>query len=1678
MRLAETKQYGWRRLVSCALVCTCIFQLFTFVVFADDGEDVLKDPGGNASWTTYMASGGRKSLTKDAAANQFSTYISTAKGEFDSAMNSGSVPAAMLAYGKSLISMDWLCSNAYRFPLFQVDESAALSEANWYTAFEGYQVDSGLDTLGEQIGIVVDEYTKLSEQREKLPSGALSVEITPVTSQLQGDSNQAFLGSKLYKDALQDLVVNYVEYNVLKIIAEDNGLTVSDTDTSESIASAIESANIFPAGYMDKVDAHEYEEVRTVLNQGSDPEKPTMKKIGVYLDIIEKLSSECSTVNNFVGVRTQVANPNNPEYTFDYNPVSIIAGSPMVSSMLTDITKACWYAHSATDSSENSSTDTVGTTMSEVDLSNGIGKALANIKIDKNGAVIDDGSDTLKLTDLGWCVLAAGCVYEPFVSKAGDVNFVETVNKFVGDDKKEDLSKVLRQALNTRKPLYYSENASNAWWGKLEIEEIDVGTASPATLATMFHEDSSVQRAYFMFKGTMQATIDSSTYEYVQSTNNTDPTTQAGNTAEAEGGSENDLKTVGGDNVTITKEQVTRPIAFTTGRQAAIGNNAGKGFYSGLGGLTELILVNAKQDCKDNEHFKTPETEFLFVDGLGDIVLADGTIVLPAIANPALWNYTDDSKISTTNTERGILGILSSNLDDNVIHGLGGVGEIVDNVTDFLDILDLKTKWKDISELVGLGKKKVDVEGETVEEGSTETKEIETELNYYPYNVAFSNHYPRLRLGAENATVTATGKTDKGKMILNQSATITTVVPIEDIKGNGTVVAPKGNEIKAMPIQGPCFAPGSDENDVIGMYTMGFATRSGESGWHLWNNMETTFVAPSFKMSTAGQPFFPLLLDNADMLESYLNVSGPIVTSCIRYLTTGDDSIGRSDAGTANIELWIFDMVGQAMLGNSYSEQMVKNLKLDYQSIVDDQYNRFMLGVRDLVSDVFNSLGHIDGVLAMKDGYSSNVFNGIMSFIQTFYVILVVMLLMLVAVKFLRGRYSFLFVAFLGLFTAAAFQVYAVWMPTAVPAMYNLFVNDIVEDITWSAVTVKAEQYDETYKDANRVDAMTGEPRPYTATITLYKMTQGEMEDVAAHTGTDIKQIRAGKPVWLDRDAGIFAQGDTIKMSIDTLLANNTMRGLYQTQWAEIAVTTETTEGSEVAPVDVQADGNPYIIKLTNPYVSMESYYTPFCQFERSFMVNLNNFANIFRIQRASYSYGDGVFKDAFLFNSFTNSGIFLDPNSETTNDTLMQNVNVEDITGDYMPDVQDIITQCHVYMDPFEDWLNLRSVFSHPSQAMQESLWGRMMLRQGYYGPGWEMDEYQEEKVSKLIYYINNMTKQFVVRNQDQLNFCSDENAIKLVTLYATTCFTHEVSQFGYWLYPNYINSSDLELRDVLYGAMTSIKDRNVALNSDMVNVVMMHLGLPGLLMLFLILIFSVVFIFVITYLIPILYAMFGALLLFKLGGADSNLGVIKGYIKVTGVTVVLYCVFSFGLRVVKWGGYQWYGYLACVIISALCVYFLGYVVFSVVKNPLELGNDVLMSNLFGALDKLTGHRLSRLTTNKIQVNANRGYNIGGPSWGSRHFLRHSGIDRSLPGSFGRRRGYYGRYGSMNDYSYDSRRYRSSMFGNRGFGLGRRGGYGSGFGTRFNYGRRRNYNSSYGGYSDYGSNSWDYDRY
>lgn len=1401
-----------------------------------------------------------------------------------------------------------------------------LNTSEAYTVFEG---ETEMYTIGERYVDTAEDLRNRLCNNVDLPTNIKNVLGSSLPSSVSTVREDELAAQEAYYTMFWNLIDEYCDTSIQKILANSVGSsTYADQSTAET-----ELNRLFGTTLADEIASgnEANADFQKLLQQCRQDIMPYLQVYSLCYAKVSELSSVSLSLWNDKDTGKVFAC-----YT---NKTRLDPNSALVSPHLR---AAYMYMYS-----DNSSVEPESSGLPDLNIASNIVASITNMKVDSETFALEfKGTDTVhNLNDFGYYLLAGGAIYEPFVSKAGCEEYIEVIKSFADkDETKEKLELLIRKAITTKKQIFFTSTgtSSNVW--KNNKPSPVAGEYYEAYLSDVLVYNDNTLNVFATFNGKVDLSeVDGNTLAYVQKVSSSSDTPTEATAGQGEE-SLVPLEVLGVDGVSVSEHQVTPPLMVVCGNSDFWSSKGDESAIAGIGALTTVLLHNAKVNCRNNEYIQRANREALYLNGFGDIVLADDTIVLPAIANPIYYEYTE---------------------------------------------VGMKTAG-----------------------------DLEVEKGYYPYTQSFYNPYPVLDTSGNTLKTSTDSEKNKyfftTSMILSETGKTLYARRIGDVGDSNKVDSAYGGKLVVASIDIESWHNSGDPDKPRSNIPLKLMEYNTGTFFDAENN-SSSFVFRFAEVSSDDGKYkgvLPLQPYDAKLREDYITKASMVVMSALHYISSStaglsaDTAMSRVSSGTFRVQDFICGTLYPASLGSHYTTTVIKNAHIDYDELMDSQYGMFTTMVAEFVNNVLDTLGHIDGVLSMKNGYENSFFMSIVSFIRQYYVIFVACIVLFAAAGFAKGDTAAFYCIFLGVCSLAAFHLYTAWLPTALPAAYNFIVNDVVEDLVWDTVIMQADDYSETYSNEVRVDTASGRLRPYTATVTLYTMTDTEMVNSAVKLGLDKSYFTQGNYLFLDEESGIFIHGNQIKLSVDSLFQRNPIRGLYYNQWEQFL-----DDPASTMPIDESIDGNPYVIRLTNSAVSLEAYYTPFCQIERSLLLNLNNFCNIFDLPRNAYSYGDGFYKDAFVIQTFINSGIFLEPGVDSSIEWNIDTSRDMDPIGAR----QEVVNKVHELMDPQSDWLYLRSIFGEPSQAMRNSLWGRSMQSMGYYNADWTYSEEQARVLSNMVNYVNDQTKIFVIKHQEALSYCSDENAIKIISLFATTAFTHYVSEFGTWLYPNYLNACDIELGDVLYAAMTTMKDKVLSAGTGtVVNTMAVEMGVIGLILVLLITLVSAVFVFIMTYLVPVLYALLGIAILYKLLNKESNMTLISGYVKVTCVTALLYIAYTFALRLITIGGYRWYGYFACLVIMVLCLNLLFSVIMAIVANPLDMANDTLARSLIQSVDKLSRGRFSRLSANIAHLRTGNGNFYGGHlPFTHQSYMRRNPVDMMRRSPLGR--------GSRSNYGYDN---------------------------------------------------------
>jgi hypothetical protein len=1090
-------------------------------------------------------------------------------------------------------------------------------------------------------------------------------------------------------------------------------------------------------------------------------------------------------------------------------------------------------------------------------------------------------------------MLASTAVYTPLRSKVGDDDYIAALKYLAGsttgvnatssDSDETPAEKVVdlfSRVKDFRKPLYvindtkYIDDMGNIH-GTSFSEPYD-GPSVRATLGALVTAIEKEKPTIFtIVKGEFMLKEDISSWGFYHANQHQ---TDDGEAIEKNLSSDDES-----GSFTPGDESITS--SFYTKTLFEIGNHVGT--YA----LTQLVLRNIFNDAKNTSVLDRKKASLLYVNIFGDLVLSDNTIILPGSANPLIFDqegsynpytaafmnhypnfaYDADSVHVQNPNDFGKYAFMTDGkgVMDNIVAGVGaggatgaiagaGVGAIPGMVIGgavglISGIPGMISNSSESNSKIGQagavtkdymkGFGSFTYEGLGIRriqsEGSFKRTTPNQSLNLYPFFSAGKTHYTFFSFDTDNA-----------KDLMEGGSWYNIA---DDIGGGTYTVLVKEDAI-------------ADGNVTIFPYISDL-------------NRDVTGSAVS-------------RTSNSDYA-----IPKAIAQNMLWYYTADSEFNSTNTTNGMLREDYIFrTFIVEVLQGVTDVSVYEKNIDIQNAVLGSDTDSGFVW-VENVARTILDNIKSIDGILGISSSGTDKLFGRVIMIFRQLSTGLVILFLVMFIFRYMK-RGDLLYVVSMSALSGVVVFMMIFVFPNYLPMAYNAVSSLFTEGIVSDTILYKAEQYSTTYGQAGSLDS-SNDYSMQTASLTLYNLSEGQIDRLCYQNNIDEEDFRYGDRVIIDQDAGIFVQGNKIKLNTDVLFAGNPITGAM-------------TQG------DVSS--NAYALTSQKKQQDAIDYYFPFFLMEDGFIETLNSMLKAFKVPRATSNYIDGLVKDSYIVFNYTNSGPFL------------YGSDIAQFEGEWEPLLY--LQMVRAFPDP-DDFLNMRGWVENPTSKQRESLWGLTMELNGYYDPNGG-----KERRAALVEYVNYQTKRYLIENQPLVSMISDENLIKVTALMASFFFNGKISNFGSWVYPTSFNQDEMKLGDVFITTIAGDSDRFIKQNLDLVEYTSNSYGLMGLCILILVMVCSTVFVLVVKISIPILYCLLGVLVVYRFVTDNEFGGLLKGYFKVTGSVIAVYTLFIIVLSVLPslmsgWGMMVILGMASVLFLWALLTVFIG-----LMRDITSLGN------------------------------------------------------------------------------------------------------------------------------------------
>lgn len=1026
-----------------------------------------------------------------------------------------------------------------------------------------------------------------------------------------------------------------------------------------------------------------------------------------------------------------------------------------------------------------------------------------------------DGED---LVNEHWLkAFACSSIYRPFESIVGEEAFTKALTTL---DKAEGALEYYTACANNRKPLYKA----------LYNSEGKVTKAVRVTVKEVFDDiknDDDPQGALVTITGKFNRTEDGDSFAYYSGTG-----TQIINGVESENSGEPEFEEITSEEYEkLTDEEKTeydkkkqeyedyKASQEETFTSPTFVDELGNEFEAGTtitdtsklsdvifeytestpnGFMNVLLLNNILRSDTSADSITNAGKRFLYVNTFGDIVLDDNTVVVPAAAN-ATYYGKEGTEIYNPNTAAFMNHYPSISLTNTEFEAFKGSEDKM------IVLMTFTTDAKN-------------------EQDGSEDR-VEDSIEYSPSLFQQDSVGPECHNEISKASAYYIASNREGYSTFQWA-----------------------NDL--MPIEINMYNDGSDK--IPTMRVMDYSYDFGLSSFG--SSVKTAgYQMPIVKGQVITDEFggsremFPLTGDSTD--TEFMDL-------CVYVAQKFYSSISHDDTGEFVGLSSRFDRktmssaCKEAINGLSNISLFVKNSIEEYDSLDDTFFiTKELSGV---VRHLLNSLGGKSGVIGVENSYQNVVFGNLLFYSNKFLPVIVILIVLYFIIRFARAHTNILYASFGTIAGVAVVYLFLQIIPMYLPIVVNGVVNNVSDTLGYNALYMRLEKYQNTFSSEATLTSEDEDKNLDSASLNLYRLYPSDLDLFCKSLGLTKDELLGSDGCVIDADAGLFVQGDMLKINIDRLMSSLSIKGEYSS--------------SEVL--------NSYTLTSKKYINNPMDYYCPYYQIVDSFIEQLNNFSKLYSIPSNQLYYPSGKFyKDSFIMDSYVSSDLFLNGDDLTV------------LKDNFSETLYAKATSPEMFGKNNLDFLGLNKVLvdfiPKKFDVVKDTLWFQTMVRQGFYDKdGGIIDS---DKLAELIEQVNSATKQFLIDYYGQIDYISDENMIKITCLYALTEFNREIGNLDDTVYPQALNFEEFSLEDVLLPVITTDYARFIAYEQDIVKYVQSEFGLPGLLLFIIVLLECWVIVNVVTYSLPVLYLVLLVCIVVRFCiKKDSVRSVITGYIKV----------------------------------------------------------------------------------------------------------------------------------------------------------------------------------------------------
>ena len=523
-----------------------------------------------------------------------------------------------------------------------------------------------------------------------------------------------------------------------------------------------------------------------------------------------------------------------------------------------------------------------------------------------------------------------------------------------------------------------------------------------------------------------------------------------------------------------------------------------------VGNMTYMVLNNIVVSTLAKNEIESPATQYIYMNAWGDLVLEDDLVILPGVANPAIYSSVY-SPYTAAVMNYYPTNVTIYDMDETDVGAFSAKGKMM---------------W--VMPEVTVGDESVkSISLISIDSPYTIGAKLLESLSVKSVFVDKSNYSSVTMLKPDDKSISANDSNHyTGKVTLLQVANNIQLASGGDISSIFPRVVASSAASSTTSVSTATDTTDSSSEESVADKVTGVSQAI------------DTLVSNTINANDTATPAIYIAYN----LYDHLNVDS----------TTGY-TVNQHNLNDVFV---INNVILPGLDGTNNPESFTSTTAMMYDKIINNQDTKFQDMCNNLCNSVIDSCSSLRGILSVKTAYNVPIIGDILVLLCDNFILLAIALIVVLMFGYVSNKCSMFTVVVRGAFIIGCSYVAVNILPTYLTYGFNALTNNLAENFAYETIALR----DELDSLGIGTTDSNGNARANKNSITLYRYSPAKLGDALEELGIERKNVSGGNIYSIGDNSGIYLENDSIKMKLEALFNHVVITG-YNITGSETAST-------------------------------------------------------------------------------------------------------------------------------------------------------------------------------------------------------------------------------------------------------------------------------------------------------------------------------------------------------------------------------------------------------------------------------------------------------------------------------------------------------------------------------------------